>query len=285
MPSHPHGGQKSEVSPPTRDFRPPPSPPLSAFQSLRSHFPLFPAISFFYVQPVTIRRPRTRFLHHRLPRFSGPPPSSIRNPPSSPNAFTLLELLVVMGIIGLLLLAIIPAVTSLTKSNSLNTAGRMLSNVLTIARSEAINRRALVRFEVATAWPGNTEAPYRKFTLVQHDVTSGTDTQLTKWETLPAGIIFNPHDPNPGSGSYLFVLNQVQNPALTSGGQPIPTVYVEFLPTGALNVQASNSPVRMRLVQGFLASASATSVTSSGTGNWFETSIDSLVGRIKISRP
>jgi hypothetical protein len=192
--------------------------------------------------------------------------------------------MVVMGIILLLVAALVPAVTSLSKSNSINTAGRMVSNVLTVARSEAINRRALIRFEVATSWPGDPDAAYRKFTLVQHDLTSGADTQLTKWETLPSGVIFNPQDPTPGSGSYFFILNQVQTPPLKSGTQSIPTVYIEFLPTGALNVTPASSPVRLRMVQGFLA-ASATSVTSTGASNWFETSVDSLVGRIVITRP
>ena len=189
-----------------------------------------------------------------------------------------------MGIILLLVAALVPAVTSLSKSNNINSAGRMVSNVLTVARSEAINRRGLIRFEVATSWPGDPDAAYRKFTLVQHDLTSGADTQLTKWETLPAGVIFNPQDPG-GVGSYFFVLNRVQTPALTSSTQTIPTVYIEFQPTGALNVPPANSPVRLRMVQGFLASAGATSVTTTGASNWFETSVDSLVGRIKIARP
>jgi prepilin-type N-terminal cleavage/methylation domain-containing protein len=201
------------------------------------------------------------------------------------SAFTLIELMVVIGIILLLVTAIVPAISSLTKSNSLNAAGRLVANSLTVARSEAINRRALIRFEVATSWPGDPDAAYRKFTLVQQDLATATGNQLTKWESLPAGVIFNPQDPTPGSGSYLFGLNQVQNPALTSGGQTIPTVYVEFLPTGAINVSTANSPVRMRLVQGFLASSAATSVTMTGPNNWFEASVDSLVGRIKIARP
>lgn len=201
------------------------------------------------------------------------------------SGFTLLELLVVIGLMSLLLVAVVPAVTSLSKSNNINTAGRMVANSLTIARSEAINQRTLIRFEVVTDWPNNPAAAYRKFTLVQHDLTSGTDKQLTKWETLPDGMIFNPQDPTPGSGSYFFVLNQTQNPKLTSGGQQIATTYMEFSPTGALNVAPSNSPVRLRLVQGYLPSVGSTSVTLTGANNWFETSVDSLIGRIKILRP
>ena len=201
-----------------------------------------------------------------------------------PKAFTLLELLVVIGIMSLLLVAVVPAITSLSKSNNLNTAGRMVVNSLTVARSEAINQRTLIRFEVVTDWPSDPTAAYRKFTLVQHDLTTGIDKQLTKWETLPDGVIFNPQDPTPGSGSYFFILNQTQNPKLTSGGQQITTTYIEFTPTGALNVTPSNSPVRLRLVQGHF-SPGSTSVTLTGANNWFETSIDSLIGRIRILRP
>lgn len=201
------------------------------------------------------------------------------------RAFTLLELLVVMGIIVLVLAFSVPAITGLSKSGNLNTGGRVISNLLTAARSEAINHRALIRFEVATAWPNDFSSAYRKFTLVQHDVATGNDTQLTRWETLPAGLIFQPQDPSPGSGSYFFALNQTQTPALKIGGQDVATSYIEFLPTGALNVSPSNSPVRLRLVPGFLPSATATSVTMTSATNWFETSVDGLVGRIKISRP
>src|SRR5436305_2062157 len=93
----------------------------------------------------------------------------------------------------------VPAVTSLSKSNNLAGAGRVVANMLTVARSEAINRRALIRFEIATDWPTEPRSAYRKFTLVQHDPATGTDTQLTGWETLPSGTVFQPQDPLGGS--------------------------------------------------------------------------------------
>src|SRR5438132_7643058 len=74
--------------------------------------------------------------------------------------FTLLELMVVIAVIIILLSLTIPAVTGLTKSSNLNSGARLVANLLSIARSEAINRRTLIRFEVATYWPNDTTAPY-----------------------------------------------------------------------------------------------------------------------------
>src|SRR4051812_44762658 len=139
------------------------------------------------------------------------------------DGFTLIELLVVVAIIAIILGFTVPAVIGLSKSNNLNTAGRIVSNVLTVARSEAINRRTLIRFEIATDWPADPAFAYRKFTVVQHDVQTASDTQLTGWETLPAGTIFQPQDPLGGNakttdGKYFFILNQMQKPALTIAG-------------------------------------------------------------------
>ena len=53
------------------------------------------------------------------------------------GAFTLLELLVVVGIVSLLLVAVIPAVTSLSKSSGGKAAVSNLMNALEQARSLA----------------------------------------------------------------------------------------------------------------------------------------------------
>jgi prepilin-type N-terminal cleavage/methylation domain-containing protein len=201
--------------------------------------------------------------------------------------FTLIELLVVVGIIGIILAFTVPAVIGISKSNNLNSAGRLVSNTLTIARSEAINRRALIRFEVATTWPSDAAYAYRKFTLVQHDAASGTDTQLTGWETLPTGTIFQPQDPDknntpPPAGKYFFALNQTQN--VKVAGTDVPTSYIEFTPTGALNISVADSPARLRVDQGVYDGVNA-SVVLTGTSNWYDVSVDGLVGRIKLTRP
>jgi len=206
------------------------------------------------------------------------------------QAFTILELVVVVAIMILVASFMAPAVTTLTQTNKLTTSGRLVSNLLTIARSEAINRRAIIRFEVATDWPNDASSAYRKFALVLHDISTGTDTQISKWETLPSGVILKIQDPlgsSPpsGSGKYLFALNQTQSPPLKVGGADVSTNFVEFNASGAVVAASQDSPVRMRLVEGFLASSNATDVTIQNAANYFDVSVDALVGRIKVTRP
>ena len=203
----------------------------------------------------------------------------------SRTAFTLIELLVVIGIISAVLLFTIPAVVGISKSNNLNNAGRIVSNLLTVARSEAIARRSLIRFEVATTWPSDPAYAYRKFAIVQHDAATGTDTQLTGWETLPNGTVFQSQDPDKNQpGKYFFVLNQTQNPKLQFANASVDTTYIEFTPTGALNINLADSPVRLRIDQGVYDAKNA-QIVLTGTSNWYDASIDGLVGRIKLSRP
>ncbi len=191
------------------------------------------------------------------------------------RAFTLIELLVVMAIIIIILAFAAPVVTSLSKSNNLNSAGRIVANHLTIARSEAINTRSLIRFEIATTWPNDPSNAYRKIVVVKHDSTTGADTPISNWQTLPTGVVFQ--DPSALAGA------QQQAPDLQVGSQQITSYYIEFLPTGALNVDPSKSPVTFRLVPGFVDGANGPKPTS--TSNWFDVSVDSVVGRVAITRP
>src|SRR5947209_12849723 len=173
------------------------------------------------------------------------------------GGFTLLELIVVCGIIVLLLSFIGPAVTALSKSNNLSTSGRILANLLTVARSEAINQRRLIQLRVATKWmdlQGNEDitASYRKFSVWRkpspEDPQQSSDPndpyiQVSNWETLPAGITFAdntsgytlptaPDARNPGS--YFLTLGTSKSGIKVSSGTAN-VAWIEFNPSGGAN--------------------------------------------------
>ncbi len=218
-------------------------------------------------------------------------------------AFSLIELLVVMAIVVVMLGLAVPAMTTISKSSNLNNAGRLFSNLLTIARSEAINQRTIVRVEVATDWPPDSTYRYRKATLTKAVFvpTAGTTgagqyvyRQFTGWETIPDGIVFEPSDPAGGSptadgSKYLFdsVTLGNSNTTLTIGSETVPTIYLAFTPTGAISPSSGNIvPVRARLTEGFVPSGTTTIIhTHKGSPNWFDIRVNALVGRIEIGRP
>lgn len=215
-----------------------------------------------------------------------------------------------LAIIAALTALALPAVTSINKSNALNNAGRLFTNLLTTARSEAIARRTIVRLEVATTWPDPTYN-YRKLALtaatLNSDGTAYTYQQIGKWETLDDGVVFEVHDPLVTSavtdGSvYLFAagasvpLQDQGSLKYAANPTPLPTVYIAFSPTGALVEQQppAGLPVslRARLVEGSLGNATTVNYTrrrpdANGypTSNWLDVRINNLVGRIEIGRP
>lgn len=198
----------------------------------------------------------------------------------------------------------VPAVTTISKSSNLNNAGRLVSNLLTMARSEAINQRTIVRVEVATDWPPDQNYRFRKATLTKAtlDQASGNYSfrQFTGWETLPDGIVFEINDPiaasTPSDGSKYFrdtsgTLQNTNN-SLTIGSATVPTVYFAFTPAGGLNIPSGMIvPIRARLVEGFPNGATSIAYThkstqsSSAPANWFDLRVNPLVGRIEIGRP
>jgi len=108
-------------------------------------------------------------------------------------AFTLLELLVVIGIISILLVAIIPAVTSLSKSSGRKGAISNLLGAIEQARAEAIKtgQATYVVFATFTAASQTTldRYNYKSLAIFEDDPANpGTPKQLTKWQTLPTGV-------------------------------------------------------------------------------------------------
>jgi len=231
---------------------------------------------------------------------------SFQNPlvlrPIKKTAFSLVELLTVMALIVVMIALVAPAVSSLSKSNRLSTAGRLVSNLLTTSRSEAINQATRVQFRVVTRWisGGTADATqaYRKCSAWKWDRSLSTPAfvQISKWEILPEGIIFD-NGANP-AGTFVNApttnfqwgkpfLNGSLNNTLsgqTSGSATFDCAYVEFQPTGATGFPVADQFVDLLLTEGFLENGQITH-TRKDQPNWCQIQVTSLTGRIKVSRP
>ncbi len=195
------------------------------------------------------------------------------------RAFTLVELLAVMGILVLMIGATVPAITGLSQGNRLSTAASLVSNMMSVARTEAVTQRALIRFAVVEDWPGNPEANLRKIGIWKSDVGTGDWVLVSKWEDVPQGVAFDP-----AASEYAGELdtNNLLAEALPNtftrdiGGKAVVMRYAEFTPTGSVNLQGmTDLDVWMALAL----------EQSSEDANWAKISTSVLTGRIKITRP
>ena len=214
------------------------------------------------------------------------------------GGFTLIEMLAVIGIVLLITGFTVPAVVSLGKSNNLNTAARLVGNLLTVARSQAINGNSHIQVRVVTdqwltAGSDDTTAHYRKISLWQRGSTETAFSQITAWQMLPAGITLD-SSPDPSTkaaykfsatdppGTYLLSTSLANTiSGVVTGPTTIDLAYLEFAPDGSVyynaNVITLPSQVYLLLVD--------TSKLSSGAPNWAQIRAASLTGRISVVRP
>src|SRR6266513_6186999 len=111
----------------------------------------------------------------------------------SRSAFTLLELLVVMGIIVIALAALVPAVTSLSKSGGRRAARNSLLGGIEQARAEAI-KSSQATYVVFPAFTSSTQSildryNYRSYAIFEDNAANpGNVKQLTDWKSFPTGV-------------------------------------------------------------------------------------------------
>ena len=206
---------------------------------------------------------------------------------SATAAFTLIEMLTVLVIIGLMLGIGIPAVTNLMKSSGLNSATRQVSNALNWARQYAITHRTKTRVVFPCNVTGITYtnlAPWHQSYAVVEIGT--TINYLSKWERLPVGTVFMDANNNASVGSPPSV-DILGPPASlpfpsTNSGSSATLPYIEFTPTGAAS-QAGAFTITEGLMNG--GTVMPISKTSTSLVNAAVITVDSIIGRIKVTRP
>jgi prepilin-type N-terminal cleavage/methylation domain-containing protein len=171
-------------------------------------------------------------------------------PHSRRSAFTLVELLVVIGIMATLLVLVVPSFTGLGRGQSMRSATAQLRSTLALARQWAVtrNEKTYVIFPHDTT--NYVPASRATMALRSYAVWAEKSGYISEWRYLPPGIIFDSTEPHPSinpttesSGS--FNLLQTNTWGLKSRAYAVsfPTNMapaqnwraISYLPNGRLN--------------------------------------------------
>src|SRR5438067_5236221 len=110
------------------------------------------------------------------------------------RAFTLIEMLVVLGMIVILLSALVPAVTSLSKANGRKAAMANLLGGIEQARAEAINTSQATYVVFPTLGTGTAQSTldrynYKAYAIFEDNAANpGSVKQVTPWKALATGV-------------------------------------------------------------------------------------------------
>jgi prepilin-type N-terminal cleavage/methylation domain-containing protein len=259
---------------------------VSTFKSLL--FRISPVSS---IRPLNPQPPRSRSLSESTLN-----PSRPRSPFSTSSflistlqrhrsrAFTLLELLVVIGIISILLVAIIPAVTSLSKSSSGKAAVSNLMNALEQARALALTSGSATYVVFADqTTPDNYRC--KAFIVFQED-KNFLPVAVTKWHFLPTGVSFQP--------SAGLLTAQSATPKIkfscpgTMGTTPIELPFIKFDSTGVVAAPTDPAVLFANIFAGSVDSSGRpafTDQTQKTTGKLDQVTVARFTGRARYVDP
>jgi prepilin-type N-terminal cleavage/methylation domain-containing protein len=206
-----------------------------------------------------------------------------------PRAFTLLELLVVIGIIAILLVAALPAVTSLSKSSGRKGAISSLLGSIEQARSLAIKDGQATYLVLPGQLPPGADSStiqrygYRSFAIFEDEddpVNPGTKKikQVSSWKTLPTGVGIRS-----GSLNYLAKTTQFNfTPMGSTVTAPFP--FLKFNANGEVDPSstpsASTGTIQFGIFEGYV-DANGTDKSTSKTNFTESIEVSRLTGRAK----
>ena len=204
----------------------------------------------------------------------------------SSQAFTLIELLLVIALMVLLITLVAPAVNSIAVGSNLTRAGQLVGDEIARARQEAVtsNREIEVRFfklanGAAKGWVA------MQIWRVDQTNNGPTTKALGKMVSLPQGVIIS--DPDTTKLSPLLT-----SEIATSGTTinlptygTVPYVFFRFRANGATD-SAIVETTTTTTGNNFLTLQNANAVTTgSAPSNYYTIAVNPITGKVTIFRP
>jgi len=216
------------------------------------------------------------------------------------QAFTLIEMLVVCVIVLTVALVSLPGITSLSKSNSRQTAASLTLSILDQARSLALSQSsayylvfadgnmALKNLKNVPSNSGLVEPyAYRAFAIFQESYNTLSQNydrlQVTPWVKLPDGVAF---DPDAANVDTVFCKASTEAFDCQLFKSPLTLPCFKFNSLGGLDEPATSTLAQIKIFEGYVDPSGVAVITNRGkTASEELITVSLMTGRAKRLTP